>query len=115
MSAASRRYAPKPLAGEARPPGRRRPPLLRDGGLFRTKAYVNGVWTEADSGATFPVLNPATGETVARVPRPGAPETRRAIEAAARALPGWRRLLARDRARLLGRLADLMTPHPADP
>ena len=114
MSAASRRYAPKPMAVEARTPEQLRPPLLRDGGLFRTKAYVNGVWTEAESGATFPVLNPATGDTVALVPRLGAAETRRAIEAAARALPGWRRLLARDRARILGRFADLMTEHSED-
>ena len=40
-------------------------------------------WVDADSGATFPVVNPATGETIADVPRMGAAETRRAIEAAA--------------------------------
>jgi succinate-semialdehyde dehydrogenase/glutarate-semialdehyde dehydrogenase len=45
---------------------------------------------DADDGATFPVLNPATGETVAEVPRLGAAETRRAIDAAAHALPAWR-------------------------
>jgi succinate-semialdehyde dehydrogenase/glutarate-semialdehyde dehydrogenase len=102
------------MAVEARTPDQPRPPLLRDGGLFRTKAYVDGAWIEADSGATFPVLNPATGETVALVPRMGGSETRRAIEAAARALPGWRRLLAKERARVLRRWADLMTEHSED-
>ncbi|HEY2937437.1 MAG TPA: NAD-dependent succinate-semialdehyde dehydrogenase [Gaiellaceae bacterium] len=63
---------------------------------------------ESDSGETFPVENPATGETIRDVPRMGAAETRRAIERAERALPAWRKRLARDRARILRRLADLM-------
>src|SRR4029077_20007472 len=57
--------------------------------LLRTQAYVDGAWADADSGETFPVVNPASGETIAEVPRMGAAETRRAIEAAAKAFPGW--------------------------
>ena len=76
--------------------------------LLRDRAYIDGVWVSADSGATFPVLDPATGETIANVPRLGAAETRRAIEAAQRALPAWKHKLAKDRARILRRLADLM-------
>ena len=49
---------------------------------------------ESDSGETFAVDNPATGETIAEVPRMGAAETRRAIERAEAALPAWRALLA---------------------
>jgi succinate-semialdehyde dehydrogenase/glutarate-semialdehyde dehydrogenase len=49
------------------------------------------------------VTNPATGEVVAEVPRMGAPETRRAIEAAQRALPGWRGMLAKERAAIMRR------------
>jgi succinate-semialdehyde dehydrogenase / glutarate-semialdehyde dehydrogenase len=79
--------------------------------LLRTQAYVDGRWVHADSGATFPVLDPATGETIADVPRLGAAETRRAIEAAHRALPGWRARTAKDRAAVLRRLADLMVAH----
>ena len=52
------------------------------------QAYVDGRWIDADSGATFPVVNPATGETIAEVPRLGAAETRRAIEAAAAGAAG---------------------------
>ena len=66
--------------------------------LLRTRAYVDGAWVEADTGATFPVVNPATGETLADVPRLGAAETRRAIEAAARALPAWEGATAKERA-----------------
>ncbi len=76
--------------------------------LLRRQAYVDGRWVDADSGATFPVVNPATGETVADVPRMGAAETRRAIEAANRALPAWKATPAKERARVLRRLADLM-------
>jgi succinate-semialdehyde dehydrogenase / glutarate-semialdehyde dehydrogenase len=62
----------------------------------------------SDSGETFTVENPATGETLAEVPRMGAAETRRAIARAQEALPAWRSLLAKDRGRILRRWADLM-------
>ena len=77
--------------------------------LLRRQAYVDGRWVDADSGETFPVLNPATGETIAEVPRLGAAETRRAIEAAQRALPAWKSRTAKDRANVLRRLAALMS------
>ena len=76
--------------------------------LLLQQAYVDGRWVDADDGATFDVVNPATGEAIAAVPRMGAAETLRAIEAADRALPSWRAALARDRARILRRWADLM-------
>ena len=63
---------------------------------------------ESDSGETFPVDNPATGETIAHVPRMGVAETRRAIARAEQALPKWRAMLAKDRARILRRWSDLM-------
>jgi succinate-semialdehyde dehydrogenase/glutarate-semialdehyde dehydrogenase len=66
---------------------------------------------ESDGGATFPVVNPATGETIAELPRLGAAETRRAVARAEAALPGWRGLLAKDRARILRRWADAMLDH----
>jgi succinate-semialdehyde dehydrogenase/glutarate-semialdehyde dehydrogenase len=81
---------------------------LVDRELLLDRAYVDGRWVEADSGATFAVTNPATGETLADVPRMGAAETRRALEAAQRALPGWRGMLAKERAAILRRWADLM-------
>ncbi len=47
--------------------------------LLKELAYIDGAWTGADSGSTFDVTNPATGERIASVPRMGASETRRAI------------------------------------
>jgi aldehyde dehydrogenase family protein len=79
--------------------------------LLRRQAYVDGRWVDADSGESFPVANPATGETIAQVPRMGAAETRRAIEAAQRALPDWKNRPAKEQARVLRRLADLMQEH----
>jgi succinate-semialdehyde dehydrogenase/glutarate-semialdehyde dehydrogenase len=69
---------------------------------------------EADGGETFPVLDPATGQELARVPRMGADETRRAIDAAREAYPGWRGTLAKERARIMRRWADLMLEHRDD-
>jgi succinate-semialdehyde dehydrogenase/glutarate-semialdehyde dehydrogenase len=69
---------------------------------------------EADGGETFPVLDPATGQELAHVPRMGAEETRRAIDAARDAYPGWRATLAKERARILRRWADLMVEHRDD-
>ena len=67
---------------------------LLDPVLLRTQAHLNGAWISADSGATYPVRDPATGAELARVPRLGAAETRRAVDAAAAAQPAWRALLA---------------------
>jgi succinate-semialdehyde dehydrogenase / glutarate-semialdehyde dehydrogenase len=82
--------------------------------LLRSRAYVDGSWVDADSGETFPVVDPATGETITEVPRLGAVETRRAVEAAARAFPAWSGLLAKERARILGRFAGLMAERRED-
>jgi succinate-semialdehyde dehydrogenase/glutarate-semialdehyde dehydrogenase len=82
--------------------------------LLPTRGHIDGQWVDADSGATFPVVNPATQEVVAEIPRMGAAETRRAIEAAHRALPGWKGMLAKDRARIMRRWADLMMDHQED-
>jgi succinate-semialdehyde dehydrogenase / glutarate-semialdehyde dehydrogenase len=76
--------------------------------LLQRQGYLDGDWVDADDGNTFEVIDPATGAAIAAVPRMGAAETRRAIAAAQRALPAWRATLARDRARILRRWADLM-------
>jgi succinate-semialdehyde dehydrogenase / glutarate-semialdehyde dehydrogenase len=81
---------------------------LQDPELLRTRAYIDGAWVVADSGETTPVINPATGETIADVARCGGVETRRAIEAADRALPAWRARSAADRSACVRRLFELM-------
>jgi succinate-semialdehyde dehydrogenase / glutarate-semialdehyde dehydrogenase len=87
---------------------------LKHADLLVQRAYVGGAWTDADSGETFPVTNPASGEELARVPRLGTGETRLAIQAASDALPAWRSRLARDRAAIMRRWSDLMLRHLDD-
>jgi len=76
-------------------------PGLVDTTLFVERALLAGRWTQADSGETIDVVNPATGELVGRVPAMGAAETRRAIDAAAEAQAGWRALPAARRGAIL--------------
>ncbi|MDX3741021.1 MAG: NADP-dependent succinate-semialdehyde dehydrogenase [Pseudomonas sp.] len=82
--------------------------------LFRQQAYIDGQWTGADSGNTMAVINPSSGDTVGQVPRMGKAETRRAIEAAERALPAWRALSAKERAIKLRRWYDLILENQRD-
>ena len=87
---------------------------LAEPSLFRQQAYVNGEWIDADSGETISVNNPATGEVLAEVPKLGAAEVRRAIEAAEAAFPAWRDRVAKERAQILRRFHDLMLEHQDD-
>jgi succinate-semialdehyde dehydrogenase/glutarate-semialdehyde dehydrogenase len=87
---------------------------LKDQDLLRDRALIDGHWLEADSGARCSVTDPASGETIARVPDMGALETRRAIDAAERALPAWRARTAKDRAALLRRWYELILAHADD-
>ena len=87
---------------------------LNDSTLFRQQAFIDGRWRDADSGETLSVTNPASGDTLGSVPKMGAGETREAINAAARALPAWRALTAKERATILRRWFDLMVEHQDD-
>ncbi len=87
---------------------------LKDPSLFRQANYLGGKWVEADSGQTIVVKNPATGEAVGEVPNMGVAETRRAIEAANAAWPGWRAMLAKERGAILRKLSDLMLANADD-
>ncbi|MNQ20105.1 Glutarate-semialdehyde dehydrogenase DavD [compost metagenome] len=87
---------------------------LKNAHLFRQQAYIDGVWLDADSGQTIAVNNPASGEIIGSVPKMGRAETRRAIEAAERALPAWSALTAKERASKLRRWFELMMENQDD-
>ncbi len=87
---------------------------LADPKLLRDQAYIDGQWVDADSGETFAVENPATGEVLAEVACCGSDETRRAIEAAGKAFKQWRHTTAKERAALLRRWFDLMMESQED-
>ncbi|GEO82830.1 succinate-semialdehyde dehydrogenase [Pararhodospirillum oryzae] len=84
---------------------------VRAAGLLKDKAFVAGQWIAADSGATFPVHDPASGAELARVADLGAAETDRAIAAAAAAWPAWRALTAKERATRLKAWHALILAH----
>lgn len=87
---------------------------LKDPGLLKTQAYIDGQWIDADSGATFAVTNPATGEHLAEVASVGAAETRRAIAAADRAMVAWKALPAQSRSEVLERWHALILANQED-
>ena len=89
-------------------------PALTDPSLFRTECFIAGQWTGADDGGTRTVSNPATGAAIGTVPVCGANETRRAIEAAERAFPAWRDMLAKDRSAIVRKWYDLILQHADD-
>ena len=87
---------------------------LKDMALLRNQGFIDGQWAAADSGLMFPVTNPATGATLVQIADMGVAETRRAIDAAGRALPGWRAKTAKERAAVLRKWYDLILAHADD-
>ena len=80
--------------------------------LFRQQCYIDGAWVDADDKATLAVYNPADGEQIGTVPKLGAAETRRAIEAANAALAG---LAREDRQGARGDPAQVVRPDDGEP
>jgi 1-pyrroline dehydrogenase len=72
------------------------------------KNLVGGEWVDTASGETMEVINPATGETIADVPKCSAEDVDRAVAAASKALPEWLDATPKDRAELLHKLADVL-------
>jgi len=87
---------------------------LNDPELLRSQAYIDGSWLGADNGVQVEVSNPATGAIITTIPKMGADETRRAIEAANRAWGPWRAKTGRERAAILRRWFELMLQHADD-
>jgi 1-pyrroline dehydrogenase len=73
--------------------------------------FVGGEWVDASGGETMEVLNPATGETIAEVPRSSAEDVNKAVAAAKKALPEWLETTPGERAEMLLKLADALDEH----
>jgi succinate-semialdehyde dehydrogenase / glutarate-semialdehyde dehydrogenase len=87
---------------------------LKNPDLFRQQNYINGTWVDADSGKTTAVHNPATGELLGHVPRCGADETRRAIEAAQVAQKAWKKRTAVERMKIMRAFAEIIMANQKD-
>ena len=87
---------------------------IKDQSLFRQQCYIDGQWVDADSGETLEVNNPSSGSGIGTVPKMGASETERAVDAAELAFQSWRHRTAKERAAILRKLADLMMENQED-
>jgi succinate-semialdehyde dehydrogenase/glutarate-semialdehyde dehydrogenase len=87
---------------------------LTDPTLLKNACYIDGQWVASDAGKAFPVYDPASGEVLAEVADLGADETRRAIEAAERAMQDWKARPAKERANLLRKWYDLIMANQED-
>ncbi|WP_422466743.1 NAD-dependent succinate-semialdehyde dehydrogenase [Endozoicomonas sp. ALC013] len=83
--------------------------------LFESnEAFINGQWVGAQSGHTYWVTNPATGQQIAEVPDMGAADAEQAVEVASEAFSSWKRTTAKERAGLLMKWFQLMTSYAED-
>ncbi len=78
--------------------------------IHQTQCFIGGQWIPAQSGKTFDTINPATEETIASVAEGDAADIDLAVKAARKAfeLGDWPKMDARDRGRLISKLADLI-------
>src|SRR5438034_5287829 len=72
------------------------------------KMFIDGQWCAAQDGRTLGVINPATEEIIVEMAFGSRADTKRALAAAAKALPGWMKQTAYERAKVLKKTADLM-------
>src|SRR6266705_3257973 len=79
--------------------------------VSQQKNFVGGEWVDAVEGGTMEVINPATGETIAEVPRGTEADVERAVEAAKKALPEWLETTPGERAEALLKLAAAIDEH----
>lgn len=74
--------------------------------FMRQANLIDGSWVQSDSGVTIDVINPANNQKIGVIPRSGTMETRRAIEAAARAFESWKQTTPVQRSKYLRDLHD---------
>ncbi len=79
-----------------------------------TQLLIDGIWRGAVSGATIPVLNPATGLQIGTVASAGVADLDAALDAAVRGFEVWRKTSAYDRAKVMRRAAELLRERAED-
>lgn len=88
--------------------------LLKDPGLWREAALIDGEWVAATPHGTSDLLNPANGELLTRLPRCKEEETTRAVVAADKAFRTWRKTTAKHRSQVLYRWWQLIVENKED-
>src|SRR6266702_3191855 len=70
--------------------------------------FIDGAWCNGTAGATIPIINPATGETIGSVARAEQADLDRALAAAEQGFKTWRKVSAYERGRVLRKAGDLL-------
>ncbi|HZW85557.1 MAG TPA: aldehyde dehydrogenase family protein, partial [Nitrososphaerales archaeon] len=73
-----------------------------------TKLFIDGEWVDSESGESFDVRNPATGEVVGSVPKGGRGDVSRAVDSAREAFLKWSERPPIERSRILLKIADVV-------
>jgi acyl-CoA reductase-like NAD-dependent aldehyde dehydrogenase len=79
--------------------------------MQNSKVWIAGKWVDAESGKTFAVYSPSTGEELGRVPLCGDADVDKAVKAAVDAFPAWARTLQSERSKIVARLAGAIREH----
>ena len=78
------------------------------------KLHIAGEWRGARSGETLPIMNPATGDEIGRLPKVGIADLDEALAAAARGFKAWKAVSAFERSKVLRKAADLLRARVED-
>jgi succinate-semialdehyde dehydrogenase/glutarate-semialdehyde dehydrogenase len=88
--------------------------LLKDKTLLKHSALIGGQWVKAKSGAEFSVINPATGNEIAKVPNLSADDVKEAIYASDKAFLAWKSITGKERAAILRKWFNLISENTED-
>ena len=88
--------------------------LLSDTSLLETKGYLAGKWVTGDKNQTFDVINPARGDTIAKVANLSREQISAAINMAYEAQKEWAKKTGKERATILRRWFELMMENAED-
>ncbi|WP_271711622.1 NAD-dependent succinate-semialdehyde dehydrogenase [Marinigracilibium pacificum] len=87
---------------------------MKNKDLLRSKAFVDGKWTDAHSGKTYDIKNPADDSVITSVPDMDEEDVKEAIEIADREFPKWSSMLAKDRSEILDKWYRLLMDNQED-
>jgi len=73
-----------------------------------TQLFINGAWTDSQSGATLSVLNPATAEEIGTVSNAQRADLDLALDAAQKGFHAWRKISAFERSKIMRKAAELI-------
>jgi acyl-CoA reductase-like NAD-dependent aldehyde dehydrogenase len=72
----------------------------------RAQMLIDGSWVDSTSGNQISIESPGNRQIIASIPRGGADDVGRAVQAASKAFASWSRVIPRERGRMLQKIAD---------